>query len=970
MPGIYIEAVEMKAYVDVVCPYGRAVIQPLDPDTDAVTMASNSMLQGVEIDLSNCAAGATGIVIGELTNVIVEDVWITGGGDGDVGITDASVGTSVILRKLRVDSVPVGYQKTAAGTTWLADCRITTTIGTVAMTGAVADDSGVQTDETAAANSVAVNDMALLPDPVLLTDNDAYYFGGAFPFSDLRINIGQAGVKGLGAWTLNWEYWNGTAWAALAGVTDGTTEFTAAAGVHAVTFTVPNDWAVSTVIIAAYWIRARASATVVGAGMTQPLGTQSWITDGIDVDMNLGTLNLLDNELMGTGVGANMCVAAAVAVVNSYSNSAVGRGFRIGDNASAIVYSHEDNFTRVIHAGAGQMTCQEDVQTFYVYNGMKIADAITRIAAIGDAADTYRYLIHVFAGEYVEAVAMAQFVDLVGESNQTVVITQAAGTCIVCAANSRVKSVRCEVTAADNNDAITAPTTVYAFIEDVVVVVTHSANVNNCLASSGTGGFEVHDCVFQIDNVASYCLEVEGSGTHLVYDSELINTGAAAYAVFVGSADSISSFNNKLRSAEGWYLTSHANTQVLSYGDDFTTVAWDGVSGLFADLTGAKLYACAAGVAIGEWVYASANDTVVEAQANALATMPTIGRVVYKPSDTTCYVKNYGYAYDANANTGFGSLWVAGDTYWVSDVTAGQIITTMPGVWPQAAGIAVSTQRFKVLIGDNLGLVHCNEYDAIAETVMQGAFLTDVSVGDADYTAEANSAAVNDMFLLPTAVAGIAVGDMFYFGADFPFGEMRLVLGTSGVGYTVTWEYWNGVAWTTVVVTDPSTHFTAAPATYTLTLTPPADWAASAEGVGAGLPITAFWLRAVVDTAPGPYTQPLGTQCWTNAIGVGQWVYITTTDDHVGLARADAAATMPAIGVCVDQVDADTVLIKTDGKFSEAPVAPWGFTASDDVYVDPTTAGDPTNVEPVMDIVQKIAEVKFDDGTTTVYEIA
>jgi len=88
----------------------------------------------------------------------------------------------------------------------------------------------------------------------------------------MKLNIGTAGA---GVWTIVWEYWNG-AWVALAGVTDGTTSFTAAAGNREVTFTRPGDWALTAILaMNLYWIRARVSAYT--SIVTQPLGTQSWI---------------------------------------------------------------------------------------------------------------------------------------------------------------------------------------------------------------------------------------------------------------------------------------------------------------------------------------------------------------------------------------------------------------------------------------------------------------------------------------------------------------------------------------------------------------------------------------------------------------------------------------------------------------------------------------------------------------------
>ena len=138
--------------------------------------------------------------------------------------------------------------------------------------GAIADDGGVQTDETVAAQEATANDMILLPATPAV--GDAYYFGYRYAFSKLRVNIGTAGV---GTWTIVWEYYTGAAWTTITGLTDGTTAFTAAAGNRDVTFTPPNGWA-RTVVKGRnlYWIRARVS--VYSAVTTQPKGTQAWMS--------------------------------------------------------------------------------------------------------------------------------------------------------------------------------------------------------------------------------------------------------------------------------------------------------------------------------------------------------------------------------------------------------------------------------------------------------------------------------------------------------------------------------------------------------------------------------------------------------------------------------------------------------------------------------------------------------------------
>ena len=139
-----------------------------------------------------------------------------------------------------------------------------------AVGGAIAEAAAVQTDETVAANNITANDMTLLP--AVPAVNDAYYFGYSALWDWLRLNIGTAGA---GVWTIVWEYWNGTAWAALPDIVDGTSHFVSA-GDREVTFTRPADWATTAILaITLYWIRARVSAYT--SITTQPKGTQAWI---------------------------------------------------------------------------------------------------------------------------------------------------------------------------------------------------------------------------------------------------------------------------------------------------------------------------------------------------------------------------------------------------------------------------------------------------------------------------------------------------------------------------------------------------------------------------------------------------------------------------------------------------------------------------------------------------------------------
>lgn len=135
--------------------------------------------------------------------------------------------------------------------------------------GAVADDGGTTTDETAAANDDTADDMTLLPSSP--ATGDAYYFGFNQTFDDIRIDISTAGA---GTWSIVWEYYNGTSWTALSGVTDGTNDFRNS-GINEVSWTVPGDWSTTSVggISGLYWVRARLDTF--SSISTQPLGRRA-----------------------------------------------------------------------------------------------------------------------------------------------------------------------------------------------------------------------------------------------------------------------------------------------------------------------------------------------------------------------------------------------------------------------------------------------------------------------------------------------------------------------------------------------------------------------------------------------------------------------------------------------------------------------------------------------------------------------
>ena len=143
------------------------------------------------------------------------------------------------------------------------------------------DNSGPTfVDETSDYNDAT--DANLNPFPAGPAVGDAFYIGrasGTFAQVTLDNANGTAGTDG-GALAITWEYWDGTSWTSLAGVTDGTSNFTAAvADGQAVTWTEPTDWARTTVNgTTGYYVRGRVSA---GAFGVDPIYDQGFVGDGV-----------------------------------------------------------------------------------------------------------------------------------------------------------------------------------------------------------------------------------------------------------------------------------------------------------------------------------------------------------------------------------------------------------------------------------------------------------------------------------------------------------------------------------------------------------------------------------------------------------------------------------------------------------------------------------------------------------------
>ncbi len=143
-------------------------------------------------------------------------------------------------------------------------------------------------DQTSGANDAADANWTVFPatesappggGSPLSSDGPADYaaMGFAQEFSSLTFdNVSGGATQGAGG-VVAWEYWNGTAWAALTSVVDGTSNFTTAkADGQVVSWDAPTDWATTSLNSGAqlFYVRAR----VLTVFSTNPIYDQGFVT--------------------------------------------------------------------------------------------------------------------------------------------------------------------------------------------------------------------------------------------------------------------------------------------------------------------------------------------------------------------------------------------------------------------------------------------------------------------------------------------------------------------------------------------------------------------------------------------------------------------------------------------------------------------------------------------------------------------
>jgi hypothetical protein len=95
-----------------------------------------------------------------------------------------------------------------------------------------------------------------------MTSSDYVYLGSTQKFRRFYVDVGA--TNGTGSRTMTVQYWNGSAWAAVASLTDGTSSSTMLDQDGEVIYTLPSTWAPTTVngSLTLYWVRFKPSGTL------------------------------------------------------------------------------------------------------------------------------------------------------------------------------------------------------------------------------------------------------------------------------------------------------------------------------------------------------------------------------------------------------------------------------------------------------------------------------------------------------------------------------------------------------------------------------------------------------------------------------------------------------------------------------------------------------------------------------------
>lgn len=170
-----------------------------------------------------------------------------------------------------------------------------------------------------------------------------------------------------------------------------------------------------------------------------------------------------------------------------------------------------------------------------------------------------------------------------------------------------------------------------------------------------------------------------------------------------------------------------------------------------------------------------------------ISTTTTNGRVTILHDDKDEYYFHTGYSYNLNICSSNGMMVWWGhttDTNGNPPLYSNKLYRAIYQVWQYLKYSSNSTNR--------------------SNSTVSKAFLDDGGIFT-DETTDFNDGDTSDCPLIPSTEA---IDDAFYYGSSNKFQGLQLNVGQIGVGNTIDWEYWDGSAWSSLVVTDLTNGFT------------------------------------------------------------------------------------------------------------------------------------------------------------------
>lgn len=258
-----------------------------------------------------------------------------------------------------------------------------TPAATIPLQAALHDNGGVFTDETVDAQDAGTADVAIFSEPD--ATSDAFYIGANDVFGTISVDNtgGTAGTSGVVAW----EYWDGSSWVAIPGLTDGTTSFTAAVGVNLVTFAPPSDWTARTVGAGTsganirgphYYVRARITTTYTILPIADIILLLDFVTATIGTVRSISPVNAAP---FGTFAGGKFFGAPGVALTISNLAAGEDQSFQLIDDDGTVQIPPNTVTVSVTNLVSG------DTVTMFRRTGLVINKTQFALAAGNDQGD-------------------------------------------------------------------------------------------------------------------------------------------------------------------------------------------------------------------------------------------------------------------------------------------------------------------------------------------------------------------------------------------------------------------------------------------------------------------------------------------------------------------------------------------------------------------------------------------------------